>query len=81
MEGGIDDVGLGVLFGLERYKYEFVGLLMHAEHLEAEEPKKIATFLWLIGSRAMEIYNTLFPNDGTTDGMLGTNNGNQNGNA
>ncbi len=35
MEGGIDDVGLGVLFGLERYKYEFVGLLMHAEHLEA----------------------------------------------
>lgn len=35
MEGGIDDVGLGVLFGLERYKYEFTGLLMHAEHLEA----------------------------------------------
>lgn len=35
MEGGIDDVGLGVLFGLEMYKYEFVGLLMHAEHLEA----------------------------------------------
>lgn len=35
MDGGIDDVGLGVLFGLERYKYEFAGLLMHAEHLEA----------------------------------------------
>lgn len=35
MEGGIDDVGLGVLFGLERYQYEFAGLLMHAEHLEA----------------------------------------------
>ena len=35
MEGGIDDVGLGVLFGLELYKYEFCGLLMHAEHLEA----------------------------------------------
>ena len=35
MEGGIDDVGLGVLFGLERYKYEFAGILMHAEHLEA----------------------------------------------
>lgn len=35
MEGGIDDVGLGVLFGLELYRYEFVGLLMHAEHLEA----------------------------------------------
>ena len=35
MEGGIDDVGLGVLFGLELYMYEFVGLMMHAEHLEA----------------------------------------------
>ncbi len=35
MEGGIDDVGLGVLFGLELYRYELVGLLMHAEHLEA----------------------------------------------
>ncbi len=35
MEGGIDDVGLGVLFGLESYRYEFTGLLMHAEHLEA----------------------------------------------
>lgn len=34
MSAGIDDVGLGVLFGLERYKYEFAGLLMHAEHLE-----------------------------------------------
>ena len=35
MEGGIDDGGLGVLFGLELYRYEFAGLLMHAEHLEA----------------------------------------------
>lgn len=35
MDGGIDDVGLGVLFGLELYRYELVGLLMHAEHLEA----------------------------------------------
>ena len=35
MEGGIDDVGLGVLFGLETYRYDFIGLLMHAEHLEA----------------------------------------------
>ncbi len=34
MEGGIDDVGLGVLFGLNLYKYELVGLLMHAKHLE-----------------------------------------------
>ncbi len=36
MEASIDDVGIGVLFGLERYKYEFAGLLMHAEHLEAK---------------------------------------------
>ena len=35
MEGGIDDVGCGVLFGLNMYKYDLVGLLMHAEHLEA----------------------------------------------
>lgn len=35
MEGGIDDVGIGALFGLELYRYEFAGLLMHAEHLEA----------------------------------------------
>lgn len=35
MQGGIDDVGLGVLFGLESYKYEFAAILMHAEHLEA----------------------------------------------
>ena len=37
MEGGIDDVGIGVLFGLEMYRYDFVGLLMHAEHLEAAQ--------------------------------------------
>ena len=35
MEGGIDDVGIGVLFGLNGYRYDFTGLLMHAEHLEA----------------------------------------------
>lgn len=35
MQGGIDDVGIGVLFGLNTYKYDFVGLMMHAEHLEA----------------------------------------------
>lgn len=37
MQGGIDDVGLGVLFGLEGYRYELVGILMHAEHLEAAQ--------------------------------------------
>lgn len=36
MDGGIDDVGCGVLFGLNTYEYDFVGLLMHAEHLEAK---------------------------------------------
>ncbi len=36
MEGGIDDVGLGVLFGLDTYLYELVGIIMHAEHLEAK---------------------------------------------
>lgn len=35
MEGGLDDVGLGVLYGLNTYRYDFIGLLMHAEHLEA----------------------------------------------
>ena len=34
MEGGIDDVGIGVLFGLYQYRYDFVGLLLHAQHLE-----------------------------------------------
>ena len=34
-EGGCDDVGIGVLFGLAGYRYELCGLLMHAEHLEA----------------------------------------------
>ncbi|MBE7025739.1 MAG: [FeFe] hydrogenase H-cluster radical SAM maturase HydG [Ruminococcaceae bacterium] len=37
MQGGIDDVGIGVLFGLNLYRYDFVGLLMHAEHLEAAQ--------------------------------------------
>ena len=35
MTAGIDDVGIGVLFGLDMYRYDFAGLLMHAEHLEA----------------------------------------------
>ena len=35
MDGGIDDVGLGVLFGLDSYRYELTGIIMHAEHLEA----------------------------------------------
>ena len=35
MLGGIDDVGVGALFGLSNYRYDVVGILMHAEHLEA----------------------------------------------
>lgn len=35
MQAGIDDVGIGVLFGLNTYRYDFAALLMHAEHLEA----------------------------------------------
>ena len=46
MEGGIDDVGLGVLFGLTLYRYDFVGLLMHAEHLEA---------VWNVGPHTISV--------------------------
>ena len=46
MEGGIDDVGCGVLFGLNMYKYDFVGLLMHAEHLEA---------VWNVGPHTISV--------------------------
>ena len=46
MEGGIDDVGCGVLFGLNMYKYDLVGLLMHAEHLEA---------IWGVGPHTISV--------------------------
>lgn len=46
MEGGIDDVGIGVLFGLDKYRYEFAGLLMHAEHLEA---------VWRVGPHTISV--------------------------
>lgn len=42
MEGGIDDVGLGVLYGLNLYRYDFVGVLMHAEHLESRSRRRPA---------------------------------------
>ncbi len=35
MEGGIDDVGIGALFGLGDFRFEVLGMLKHAEHLEA----------------------------------------------
>lgn len=52
MEGGIDDVGIGVLFGLNTYRYDFIGLLMHAEHLEAKfgvGPHTISVPAYLFG--------------------------------
>ena len=33
-EAGIDDMGIGVLFGLNNYRYDFAGIIMHAEHME-----------------------------------------------
>lgn len=54
MEAGIDDVGLGVLFGLERYKYEFAALLMHAQHLEA---------VWGVGPHTISVPRIKKAND------------------
>lgn len=62
MEGGIDDVGLGVLFGLEKYKYEFAGLLMHAEHLEAVHGVGPHTISVPRVKRADDIDPTVFDN-------------------
>ena len=62
MEGGIDDVGLGVLFGLEGYKYEFAGLMMHAEHLEAVHGVGPHTISVPRIKRAQDIDPTVFDN-------------------
>ncbi|MBE6574134.1 MAG: [FeFe] hydrogenase H-cluster radical SAM maturase HydG [Ruminococcaceae bacterium] len=62
MEGGIDDVGLGVLFGLELYKYEFAGLIMHAEHLEAVHGVGPHTISVPRIKRAADIDPTVFDN-------------------
>ena len=62
MQGGIDDVGLGVLFGLELYKYEFAGLLMHAEHLEAVHGVGPHTISVPRIKRAADIDPTVFDN-------------------
>lgn len=56
------------------WKRTFLMYMMATDKMEHTESKKIATFLWLIGSRAMDIYNTLFPNDGTTAGIIGNQN-------
>lgn len=62
MDGGIDDVGLGVLFGLDLYKYEFAGLLMHAEHLEAVHGVGPHTISVPRVKRASDIDPTVFDN-------------------
>ena len=62
MQGGIDDVGLGVLFGLEMYKYEFAGLMMHAEHLEAVHGVGPHTISVPRVKRASDIDPTTFDN-------------------
>ena len=62
MQGGIDDVGLGVLFGLEGYQYEFAGLLMHAEHLEAVHGVGPHTISVPRGKRADDIDPDVFDN-------------------
>lgn len=62
MQGGIDDVGLGVLFGLEMYKYEFAGLIMHAEHLEAAHGVGPHTISVPRVKRASDIDPTTFDN-------------------
>ncbi len=69
MEGGIDDVGLGVLFGLEKYMYEFIGLLMHAEHLEAVHGVGPHTISVPRIKRADDIDPTVFDN-GLSDDMF-----------
>lgn len=69
MQGGIDDVGLGVLFGLEKYMYEFVGLLMHAEHLEAVHGVGPHTISVPRIKRADDIDPTVFDN-GLSDEMF-----------
>ena len=69
MEGGIDDVGLGVLFGLEGYQYEFAGLLMHAEHLEAVHGVGPHTISVPRVKRADDIDPTVFDN-GLSDEMF-----------
>ncbi|XP_055913733.1 uncharacterized protein LOC129947257 [Eupeodes corollae] len=53
------------------WKRTFLMFMMANGKMDEGEPTKIANFLWLIGPRAMEIYNTLFPNDGTLPGIVG----------
>ena len=67
MEGGIDDVGCGVLFGLNLYRYDFVGILMHAEHLEAVHGVGPHTISVPRVRRADDVNPEDFPNGITDD--------------
>lgn len=62
MDGGIDDVGLGVLFGLNNYRYDFTGIIMHAEHLEAYKGVGPHTISVPRVRRADDIDPTVFDN-------------------
>lgn len=55
------------------WKQSFMMYMMANDKMKETEERKIATFLWLIGSKARDIYNTLFPNDGSMDSILGIN--------
>ncbi|XP_070854115.1 uncharacterized protein [Drosophila suzukii] len=55
-----------------KWKRSFIMYMMASGKDSEPEAKKIATFLWLAGSKVTEIYSTLFPNDGTAHGMVGT---------
>ena len=67
MAGGIDDVGCGVLFGLNLYRYDFVGILMHAEHLEAVHGVGPHTISVPRVRRADDVNPEDFPNGITDD--------------
>ncbi|XP_067630117.1 uncharacterized protein [Eurosta solidaginis] len=59
------------------WKSEFLMYMLATDKIGGAEEKKIATFLWLAGRQAREIYNTLYPNDGTATSILGSQNSNQ----
>ena len=70
MDGGIDDVGIGVLFGLNLYRYDFTGLLMHAEHLEAYKGVGPHTISVPRIRTADDINPDSFEDNGITDEMF-----------
>lgn len=53
------------------WKRNFQVYMIANDKMNDPEMRKIAMFLWLIGAKATEIYNSLFPNDGTENSLLG----------